>query len=291
MYARFFTKVIHDMGLINFDEPFHALFTQGMICKRSEKDGQLYKMSKSKGNVVNPDELILKYGADTVRLYTLFIGPPEKDAEWNDQGIEGASRFLRRLWRRVFDNREILISARDITCDVSNMQTEERDLYRKVNETIDRVTRDMEGAFHFNSAIAQIMELTNAMDDCGVAPDSSNQRKAVYLAAMETVLKLLSPFAPHVAEELWETLGREPSILRTTWPTVAADALARDEIQIVIQVNGKVRGRIMVPTGIDDKTLETQVLSEAQIEKYIKDKTIRKVIVVPGKLVNIAVSG
>jgi len=289
MYARFFTKVLHDMELIDFDEPFSALFTQGMICKRND-DGQLYKMSKSKGNAVSPDDLIARYGADAVRLYTLFIGPPEKDAEWNDQGIEGASRFLRRLWRRVCDNMNSLQQAEGLQAVVGEMKGKERDLYRKLHETVDRVTSDMEGDFHFNSAIAQIMELTNAIDDCGVAPDSSDQQKAVYRSAVEATVKLLSPFAPHIAEELWQELGHENSILTAEWPTVDERALSRDEVEIVIQVNGKVRGRIKVPTGIDRTDLQTRALAADQVKKHTEGKSIRKVIVVPNKLINIAVS-
>ena len=288
MYARFFTKVIYDMGLINVDEPFGALFTQGMICKRSSTDGHLYKMSKSKGNVVNPDELIRKYGADTVRLYTLFIGPPEKDAEWDDRGIEGSSRFLRRLWRRLYDNRSLLKSAKDKPCDIAKMNVKERDLYRKLHETIEGVTRSMEGAFHFNAAIAQIMELTHAIDDCGLKPDSRDQQQAVYRTSIETVVILLSPFAPHIAEELWQELDHEPGILNVKWPSVDTEAFARDEVEIVIQVNGKVRDRMTVPSNMDSKEVEAKALALPQVRKYIEGKTVRKAIVVPNKLVNIA---
>jgi len=288
LYSRFIVKVLHDAGHCSFREPFGALFTQGMICKRSEKDGQLYKMSKSKGNVVSPDELVQQYGADTLRLYTLFIGPPEKDAEWNDQGIEGAYRFLRRLWRRVYDNRELLLAARDIPCDLAAMNGEERDIYRKLHETVQRITRDMEGGFHFNSAIAQIMELNNAIDKCGIAADSGEQHKAVYRAAVETTVLLLSPFSPHVAEELWTELGHEPSVLHARWPEVDEQALEREELEIVLQVNGKVRGRITVPAGIDKAELEAIVLANEKVRKHVAGKTVRKVIVVPGRLVNIA---
>ena len=250
LYSRFIVKVLHDAGHCNFKEPFGALFTQGMICKRSEKDGQLYKMSKSKGNVVSPDELVDHYGADTLRLYTLFIGPPEKDAEWNDQGIEGAYRFLRRLWRRVYDNRDLLLAAKDIACELDAMKGPERDLYRKLHETVQHITRDMEGGFHFNAAIAQIMELNNAIDRCGIGDESSDQLKAVYRAAVETTVLLLSPFSPHIAEELWSELGHAPSVLRARWPEIDEKALERSEVEVVLQVNGKVRGRITVPAGI-----------------------------------------
>ncbi|MDD4871682.1 MAG: leucine--tRNA ligase [Kiritimatiellae bacterium] len=288
LYSRFIVKVLHDAGFCSFPEPFKALFTQGMICKRSDKDGQLYKMSKSKGNVVSPDELVENYGADTLRLYTLFIGPPEKDAEWSDQGIEGASRFLRRLWRRVYDNREILVSAKGLSCDLQKMDTQERNLYRKLHETIDNVTKDMEGGFHFNSAIAQIMELSNAIDDCGISADSGEQKKAVYRTSLETLVTLLSPFAPHISEELNEVLGNKNSILKTKWPAIDTKALARDEIEIVIQVNGKLRGHLIVPVGISQKDLEAKALASQEVTPYLQGKTVRKVIVVPNKLVNIA---
>jgi leucyl-tRNA synthetase len=290
LYSRFIVKVLHDAGYCSFSEPFGALFTQGMICKRSEKDGQLYKMSKSKGNVVSPDELVERYGADTLRLYTLFIGPPEKDAEWNDRGIEGASRFLRKLWRRVYDNLDLIRSARGLECDIPKMARPERDLYRKVNETINQITEEMEGDFHFNTAVAHIMEMVNAMDECGIGPDSTESQKAVYRKAVETTVLLISPFAPHVAEELWVEIGEEAGILATDWPQVDENALERDELVIVVQVNGKVRGRVTVQPDIEREALEEKALAEESVARCIEGKTIRKVIVVPGKLVNIAVS-
>jgi len=290
LYARFFTKALHDFGLLGFDEPFAHLFTQGMICKRSETDGQLYKMSKSKGNVVSPDALIRDYGSDTVRLYTLFIGPPEKDAEWNDRGIEGAARFLKRLWRRHAEHRGVLAEAADLACDPARMDRAERDLYRKVHETIERVTRDMEGAFHFNAAIAQIMELCNAIDGLAMDDQAGEQRKAVFRAAMEATILLVSPFAPHIAEELWEQLGHAPSVLQAPWPEVDPAALVRDEIDVVVQVNGKVRGHVTVAADATREDLEAAALAEDSVRKHLAGKTVRKVIVVPGKLVNVAVS-
>ncbi len=290
LYSRFIVKVLHDAGFVAFREPFGALFTQGMICKRSEKDGQLYKMSKSKGNVVSPDELVANYGADTLRLYTLFIGPPEKDAEWSDQGIEGASRFLRRLWRRVYDHRDTLLAAGDVPADLAALPPAERELYRKLNETIQRVTAEIEGGFHFNSAIALIMELLNALDDCPLAADSDAVRKAVHRKSLETMVVLLSPFAPHVAEELWEELGHAPSIMQVPWPEVNAAALARDEVEVVLQVNGKVRGHLMAPANLSREELERHALASEQVRKHAAGGTIRKVIVVPGKLVNVVVA-
>jgi leucyl-tRNA synthetase len=289
LYARFFTKAIHDLGLIHFNEPFAHLFTQGMICKRSEKDGQLYKMSKSKGNVVSPDELISDYGADTVRLYTLFIGPPERDAEWSDQGIEGASRFLRRLWRRVCETHLNLDAAHNIACNPAAMDDTERELHRRVHETICHVTESMDSDFHFNTAIAFIMELVNALDGYPLVTDRP-QRGAVYREAIESVILLLSPFAPHVAEELWMELGHPTgSILSTPWPKHDPSALVRSRVEIVIQVNGKVRGRFEVEAGLSADALREKALAEPSVQKFLEGKTVRKAIVVPDKLINIAV--
>ncbi len=290
MYARFLTKVLCDFGLIGFDEPFAHLFTQGMICKRSEKDGQLYKMSKSKGNVVSPDSLIARYGADTVRLYTLFIGPPEKDAEWNDQGIEGASRFLRRLWRRVYEKRDILRSASTVATDSSGMGEDERQLWRKTHESIRNVTRDIDSGFHFNTAVSEIMELMNAIDHCDIDESSDSLRKNVYREAIETVILLLSPFSPHISEELWEELGHEPSVLKCRWPAANDAAMERQEAEIAVQVNGKLRGRLTVGIDLDDKQLESSVMAWEGIQKYVKGKQIRKVIIIKNKLVNVVVT-
>ena len=290
LYARFFTKSIHDLGLIHFDEPFAHLFTQGMICKRSSNDGQLYKMSKSKGNVVSPAELLREYGADTVRVYTLFIGPPEKDAEWNDQSVEGAFRFLRRIWRIVYENRDLLRSAKGAKTELEQMQTPERDLYRQVHESVKQITRDLEGDFHFNTAIAQIMKLMNALDAMELSADASDSVRAVFREAVETVVLLVSPFAPHLAEELWVELDNESSILNAAWPTVNEAALKRDQIELVLQVNGKVRGHVMVSADADKATLEEEALRDPAVLKWTAGKTLRKVIVVPGRLVNIAVS-
>ena len=287
LYSRFILKVLHDADTCSFVEPFNALFTQGMICKRSEKDGQLYKMSKSKGNVVSPDELIREYGADTVRLYTLFIGPPEKDAEWNDAAVEGSFRFLRRIWRRVYETRSLLIASRGLAADLTKMETPERDLYRKLHESIAKITHDLEGAFQFNTAIAQIMELMNAIDLLKVDTDSSESCRAVYRETMETLIILISPFAPHVAEELWGDLGHPPSILTAPWPVVNEKALARDEVEIVIQLNGKIKGREVIPTSLTPKAIEAHVLEKTTVKELLKGLTVRKVVVVPGKLVNI----
>jgi leucyl-tRNA synthetase len=290
LYARFFTKALHDLGQVGFDEPFAHLFTQGMICKRSDRDGQLYKMSKSKGNVVNPGELITRYGADTVRLYTLFIGPPEKEAEWNDQGVEGAWRFLRRLWRRIDETAEALRGADRAIPDPKALGPQERELYRGTHLAIRQITEDLDGAFRFNTAVARIMELMNEADRLEVNADSPPARKAVFRIAMESIVLLLSPFAPHIAEELWGRLGHAPSILGAAWPTVDPAALERETVEVVLQVNGKVRGRIEVGARADREALEAEALAHPAVRKWTEGKTVLKVVVVPGRLVNIAVS-
>jgi len=300
LYARFFTKVIHDLGLINFDEPFAKLFTQGMICKKGP-DGNLYKMSKSKGNVVSPGELIENYGADTVRLYTLFIGPPEKEAEWNDSAVEGSYRFLKRIWARVAQNQSILRGAGISACpdaqagmpaplNMEAMEKPERDLFRKVHESVKKITHDLDGAFHFHTAISTIMELMNAIDELKISEESSDQAKAVFRDAIEKVVLLISPFAPHIAEELWAELGHEGGVLTAEWPEVIEKALHRDEIQMALQVNGKVRDQIFVPSSASKDDIEKLALENEAVLKWTEDKIIRKVIVVPGRLVNIAVS-
>ena len=298
LYSRFIVKVLHDAGCVAFPEPFQALFTQGMICKRSEQDGQLYKMSKSKGNIVSPDELIAKYGADTVRVYTLFLGPPEKDVEWNDQGIEGAARFLRRIWRKVYDTHDLLVAARGLPCKTKSLSEVEglpemdapaRDLYRTLHETIAQITRDMEGDFHFNTAVARIMELLNAVEAFKIDAQSSASTRAVYRATIEALVLVLSPFAPHLCEELWRELGHDGSILRAAWPAVDEAALARDTVEIVVQLNGKVRSRMVMPAGLDAKAAEAYVLAQEATRTLLAGKTVRKTIVVPGRLVNLVV--
>ena len=289
LYARFFTKAIKDLGLIDFDEPFAQLFTQGMICKKGP-DGNLHKMSKSKGNVVSPEVLLEKYGADTVRLYTLFIGPPEKEAEWQDAGVTGAFKFLKRIWRKVALNTELLKSAEGKMPELSAMADAERNLYRKTNETIQQITRGLDGAFTFNTAIAGIMELMNAIDQLKISDDSSESARRVFRDAIQKVVLLLSPFAPHIAEELWVELGHDAGVMNADWPAVNEEALKRDEIELVVQVNGKVRDKIRIASEAPKEEVEAAAMASEKIQQWIEGKTIRKIIVVPGRLVNIAAS-
>ena len=285
LYSRFITKVLHDADLIRFQEPFRNLFTQGMIVK----DGA--KMSKSKGNVVSPDKLIEKFGADTQRLYTLFIGPPEKDAEWNDRGVAGAHRFLNRLWELVDEQAESLKSVPDLTGADATLAPDARALRRKAHRTIKKVTVDMEETFHFNTAISSVMELVNETRDLLAAGEPTGDAASVLKHAVESTVLLLSPFVPHICEELWARLGHEPSILEVPWPSYEEAATKAEEIEIPIQVNGKVRSRITVEADIGDDELREKALADERIAGQVAGKGQVKVVVVPKRLVNIVVKG
>lgn len=273
LYSRFITKFLNDIGWVGFDEPFKNLFTQGMITKNG------LKMSKSKGNTVSPDDLIASYGADTVRLYTLFIGPPEKDAEWSDRGVEGAYRFLGRVWRLV----EKIPESR-IPNPESRADKEDAKLKRKMHQTIKKVTEDLDGGFHFNTAISAVMELVNeTYERIGQSSDIGDTAAK----AIEVTVMLLSPFVPHIAEEMWKKLGHEGSIFRASWPSFDKAALAEETITMVIQVNGKVRSKIDVPADMNEDKVKEAALRDQKALAFIKDKAVRQVIVVPKKLVNI----
>lgn len=272
LYARFFTKVMADLGLMNVKEPFMNLLTQGMVIK----DGA--KMSKSRGNVVDPNEIITKYGADTVRLFILFAAPPEKDLEWSDHGIEGSWRFLNRVYRIVHKYAQKTQNQRLKT-------QKDKELYALTQKTIKRVTEDIESEFHFNTAIAAIMELVNEIYKYEGREDKGNLW--VLKEPLETVVLLLSPMVPHIAEELWEVLGKKVSIFDTPWLEYDKEAIKEEEMVIVIQVNGKLRGKIILPVDCQEEEIKNLALKE--VEEKIKDKQIKKVILVPGKLVNIVV--
>ena len=283
LYSRFITKFLFDIKMTGFDEPFKNLFTQGMIIK----DGA--KMSKSKGNVVSPDKLISLFGADTVRLYTLFIGPPEKDAEWSDRGAEGAYRFLGRVWRLVerVGSRELGVGSRELGVGSKGITKEEEGLRRKTHLTIKKVTEDFDGGFHFNTAISSIMELVNETYE--LLNKGKGQEKTLN-DAIEAIIILLSPFVPHIAEELWEKIGKKNSIFRTKWPEYDRSAIVEDVVTMVVQVNGKLRSRIEVPSGIKEEDLRTKVLSDSKIKELTSGKIVKNFIVVPKKLVNIVVA-
>jgi leucyl-tRNA synthetase len=327
LYARFFTKVCRDLGLCSAGEPFTNLLTQGMVCKESyrcpthgyrlpgEVDkagrctecgasvevGRTEKMSKSKRNVVDPNDLLSVYGADTIRLFSLFAAPPEKDLEWSDEGVQGSFRFLNRVWRLVEDQAALIGCAEQLAWSES-ASDEVRALRRAIHQTIARVTRDLDDSFHFNTALAALMELQTALVrfqealpsvGSGVAalPEDARQRILAFVEGLTTLVVLLAPFAPHLAEELWERLGRRDSVFRQAWP-VADPALAQaDTVEVVVQVNGKVRARLSVGRGTAEDRLRALALSEGKIQPWIEGKTVKKAVVVLDKLVNLVVVG
>ncbi|HTG00546.1 MAG TPA: leucine--tRNA ligase, partial [Nitrospirota bacterium] len=277
LYARFFTKVIRDLGLFDGDEPFQNLLTQGMVIK----DGA--KMSKSKGNVVDPDFILNKYGADTARLFSLFAAPPERDLEWSDQGVDGAFRFLHRVWAMVFKHLSVVKPAAPAGADALGDR-----LFRKTHVTIKRVTEDIEQEFHFNTAIAALMELVNEMYDY-TASGVAEKQIPVLRHAMDVLVLLIAPFAPHFAEELWERLGNRGMIADASWPAYDPAAIAESEITIVVQVNGKVRSKVLLPVDASDAAVEAAALHDAKVKEFTGGKPPKKVIVVKGKLVNVVV--
>lgn len=288
LYSRFIVKFLEDEGLIGFDEPFKRLFTQGMICR----DGA--KMSKTKGNTVSPNPLIERYGADTVRIYTLFIGPPERDAEWNDRAVEGAYRFINRVWRLYSNHRGLLSADSEVLnkLNPNKFDKSQEELYIKLQQTIDKVISDIfGGSFHFNTAISALMELTNELylfierDVSFKAGDDS--AVVIFRESFESLLKLLAPMAPHLCEEIWERSGRDGSIFSQELPEPDRRFLEADTFTLVVQVNGKVRSRIEAPKASGRDDLEKIALSDPKVKKHLEGAASLKIIVVPGKLVNI----
>jgi leucyl-tRNA synthetase len=325
LYARFFTKFLRDIGLISCDEPFERLLTQGMVTKETyycmndgyiypgdvkDKDrcahcgskveiGRIEKMSKSKKNVVDPDDIVKRYGADTVRLFILFASPPEKDLEWSESGVEGSFRFLNRLYhlfagvKRLEDEERALLSGFEKeVLKSSGYSGRVREILFFTSKTIKKVTEDIEVRFHLNTAISAIMEMVNFLGglDSKEIERSADTRLA-YLYGLKTVIVLLSPFVPHITEELWHILGYRSFLLHEPWPAFNPDLAKEDIITVVIQINGKLRSRIMVPRGTPDDTLERLALENEKTKVYTRGKDIVKVIVVQGKLVNIVVNG
>ena len=281
LYSRFFTRVLRDLGYLNIDEPFTNLLTQGMVIK----DGA--KMSKSKGNVVDPSDLIEKYGADTTRLFSLFAAPPERDLEWNAQGVEGSSRFLNRVFRLIKRHNDCFLDKTSINPPVLNEANSR--LYRKTHQTIGRVTESIENNFHFNTAISAIMELVNQVSNQTAEETTDTLEPAVIKFAFETILLLLFPMVPHFCEEMWQISGHNISLDQMSWPEFDTDAAQENEITVVIQVNGKVRSRLQVPAEIDNDILKEKALADDRAIQFLKGKEPKKIIVVKGKLVNIVV--
>ena len=279
LYSRFFVKVLRDAGLVDYDEPFSNLLTQGMVIK----DGA--KMSKSLGNVVSPEEILSKYGADTARLFILFAAPPERELEWSDQGVEGSFRFLNRIWR-IVQAFEAVLAQKVTEYDHSNLSEAEKDLRRVLHSSIKKVTNDIETRFNFNTAISTMMELVNALYAYKEAAKEPNA--GLIYEAISDLIKMMSPFVPHITEELWRgAIDANSSVHEQSWPECDEEALKVDNVEIVLQVNGKVRGRLTVPAEATKEELEKIAMADANVQAHIGDATVRKVICVPGRLVNI----
>lgn len=271
---------LHDIGLLDEDEPFARLLTQGMVLK----DGA--KMSKSKGNIVSLEDMLESYGADTARLFILFASPPERDLEWSEQGVEGASRFLGRIWRLVYEFRDELASHDSKQVDVANLNSKEKEMYRRVHATLKRVSQDLE-RYSFNTAVAGVMELVNSLYQFRDVARTRPEAMSVLEEAVRYVLLMLAPFAPHITEELWHRIGYSGSIHEQSWPAVDESALVEAEIEVVIQVNGRVRDRMRVSKGRDSEHLKQAALCRDRIRELVEGKGIRDVFVVPDRLVNI----
>jgi leucyl-tRNA synthetase len=325
LYSRYYTRVLHEMGLVKFKEPFTRLLTQGMVCKETASCaehgylfpedvvnvdqnfqcvkcgkavtiGRVEKRSKSKKNVIDPYVLLEKYGADTTRLFCLFAAPPERDLEWSEKGVEGSFRFINRVWRFAAACIDEIKDAKAFNGDPQDLDEELKQIFKKTHETIQRVTDDIEERFHFNTAISAVMELVNALYALEAERESSGKtdikqpaRAQVLRFAMDTIALLVSPIVPHLAEELWETLGNRGSILFAQWPSYRKDALIKEELTIVIQVNGKLRNRFTVPADAGDERVKELALKDEKVRKFIGEKSIKKVIVVKNKLVNIVI--
>ena len=279
LYSRFFVKVLRDAGLVDYDEPFSNLLTQGMVIK----DGA--KMSKSLGNVVSPEEILSKYGADTARLFILFAAPPERELEWSDQGVDGSFRFLNRIWR-IVQAFETVLEQKVTEYDHSNLSEADKDLRRVLHGSIKKVTNDIETRFNFNTAISTMMELVNALYAYKEAVKEPNA--GLVYEAISDLIKMMSPFVPHITEELWRgAIDANSSVHEQSWPECDEEALKVDNVEIVLQVNGKVRGRLTVPAEATKEELEKIAMADANVQAHIGDATVRKVICVPGRLVNI----
>ncbi|WP_029933884.1 leucine--tRNA ligase [Thiomicrospira pelophila] len=280
LYARFFHKLMRDVGLVNSDEPFKNLLTQGMVLM----DGA--KMSKSKGNTVDPQGLIEQYGADTVRLFIMFAAPPEQSLEWSDSGVEGAHRFLNRVWRLVQQHAQVGLVPASQNND--GLSKEQKALRLKLHETLQKVSDDIGRRLQFNTAIAACMELLNSL---AKFEDDSEQGRAVMQEALETLVLMLSPMVPHITQTLWETLQQPGLVLNVTWPKVDETALVKDEIELMVQVNGKLRGKISVAKDLDKDAILALAKADESVTKFINGKELVKEILVPGRLVNLVVKG
>lgn len=282
LYARFFTKALRDCGYLTFDEPFANLLTQGMVLM----DGS--KMSKSKGNVVDPTDMIARYGADTVRLFCLFAAPPERDFEWSETGIDGSYRFVNRIWRLIEELEGELLTVEPCSSTADDCTCKEaKGIRLKEHETVKKAGDDIEQRFQFNTAISAVMELVNELYLAKDALKGDEKGRKVLSSAISTVINLMSPFTPHLCEEIWEQLGHKERLVHALWPTYSEEAMVKDVLTVVVQVNGKVRARLEVPASAGKDEVEELAKNDVNVQKHIEGKTIRKVIVIPGKLVNI----
>ncbi|MBR3146556.1 MAG: leucine--tRNA ligase [Eubacterium sp.] len=283
MYARFFQMAMKDMGLCRDEEPFENLLTQGMVCKEDPASGKFLKMSKSLGNVVSPDEILEKYGADTARLFILFAAPPDRELDWTDEGVEGSYRFLNRVWRLVYDfqkngledNGEVVIRSDD-----------DRKLNYTLNATIKKVTEDVGGRFSFNTAISSIMELVNEMYRY---KGNAEINKPLMTKAVNDLILIFSPFTPHICEEMWAALGHETAVCDTEWPEYDESALIQDTVEIIVQFNGKLKAKMNVAADISREEMQEQVENDDTVKSLLEGKNVVKVIAIPGKLVNFVV--
>jgi leucyl-tRNA synthetase len=278
LYARFYTKLLRDEGLLTVDEPFKRLLTQGMVLK----DGS--KMSKSKGNTVDPQGLIEQYGADTVRLFIMFAAPPEQSLEWSDSGVEGASRFLKRLWRQVYLHVEA--GGATVALNKATLTDEQKAVRRQLHQTIQKVTHDMSVRIIFNTAIAANMELINTLSKF---TDESDNGKAIRQEVLESSVLMLSPIVPHICHQLWLDLGHDNAVVSESWLTMDESALVQDSLEYIIQVNGKLRSKVSVSASASKADIEAAALSDAHTVHFINGQPIKKVIIVPNKLVNIVI--
>jgi leucyl-tRNA synthetase len=282
IYSRFWTKFMRDMGLVKNDEPAQRLFTQGMVIKEGAK------MSKSLGNTVSPDEMVERYGADAVRMYTLFAAPPDRDLDWQDTGIDGIQRFLSRVYR--FFVRSAHPDHPEWRNGVpADLAPEARGIQRKLHQTIKRVSHDFQGRWHFNTCIAAIMELVNEVYGAEDAIGAGQVPVSLVAEVQRTTALLLAPMAPYLAHELWEMAGEKGNLLKAPWPKYDSELAAEDEIEIPVQVNGKLRGKVVVPAGATDDQVKQAALADEKVQGAIAGKPVVKVIVVPGKLVNLVV--
>jgi leucyl-tRNA synthetase len=284
IYSRFFARVFRDLGMVDHSEPFTQLLTQGMVLK----DGAV--MSKSRGNVVDPDTMVEKFGADALRLYVMFVAPPENQVEWTDSGLRGIAHFLARVWRLVDQWKAPIMSDPGSRIpDPGSLTAAEKAVRRKTHDTIRRVTVDIEQRQQLNTAVSAMMELVNDLYAFGEAEGARPQSVAVVGEAIEALVRMLSPFAPHTCEELWERLGHRDGLMKATWPEFNAEIAKAEEIVIPVQVNGKVRSRLTVPAESSEKELEEMALADPAVIAHLSGKQVKKVVVAKGRLVSLVV--